>query len=113
MTVELRSPGQTTVAPDVLLSIARLTALGVAGVQAMGKAPLWKRETHTADGVRLQIVDGVVDLDLYLILEKDTNLRQVARDVQEAVTLAVSKMIGMQPGHINVHIEDIFFPETP
>jgi uncharacterized alkaline shock family protein YloU len=63
--------------------------------------------------VRLQIVDGVVDLDLYLILEKDTNLRQVARDVQQAVAEAVSKMIGMQPGRINIHIEDIFYPEIP
>jgi uncharacterized alkaline shock family protein YloU len=112
MTVELRSPGQTTVAPDVLLSIARLTALGIPGVVVMGKAPLWTRESHTSDGVRLQIEDGVVDLDLYLILAKDTNLRQVARQVQETVAEAVSKMIGMQPGRINVHIEDIFYPET-
>jgi uncharacterized alkaline shock family protein YloU len=78
----------------------------------MAKAPLWTRETHTADGVRLQLLDGTVDLDLYLILEKDTSLRQVARDVQDAVSRAVSEMIGMTAGRINVHIEDIFYPEN-
>lgn len=112
MNVELRSPGHTTVAPDVLVSIARLTALKVTGVEAMGKAPIWSRDAHTADGVRLQLENGTVNLDLYLILQRDTNLRQVARDVQDQVARAISEMIGMQPGRINIHIEDIFYPEA-
>jgi uncharacterized alkaline shock family protein YloU len=112
MTLELRSPGQTTVAPDVLLAIARLTTLSVAGVHAMGKAPGWSKDAHTAEGVRLELDETNVDIDLYLILDNGVNLRQVARDVQDAVSRAVSEMIGMQAGRINVHIEDIFYPET-
>ncbi|MBT4001836.1 MAG: Asp23/Gls24 family envelope stress response protein, partial [Chloroflexi bacterium] len=35
MSKETRSPGRTTVAPDVILSIARLTAISVEGVSQM------------------------------------------------------------------------------
>jgi uncharacterized alkaline shock family protein YloU len=112
MTTELRSPGQTTVAPDVLLAIARLTALKTDGVHAMGSAPLWARDIHTGDGVQAHVEDGHADLDLFLILDHDTNLRQVSREVQTQVTRAISEMIGMQPGRVNIHIEDIYFPPS-
>lgn len=111
MSSELRSPGLTTVAPDVLLSIARLTALKIEGVQSMAKAPIWGRDRHAADGVVVQIDGDLVSLDLYLVLNKDTNLRQVARDVQDQVARSIAEMVGMQPGSINVHIEDIYFPD--
>jgi uncharacterized alkaline shock family protein YloU len=112
MTTELRSPGQTTVAPDVLLAIARLTTLKIEGVHAMGKAPLWAREFHTGDGVQALIEGGHADLDLFLILDHEVNLRQVGREVQTQVTRAISEMVGMQPGRVNIHIEDIYFPPT-
>ncbi len=110
MTTQLRSPGQTTVAPDVLLAIARLTTLKVDGVHAMGNAPLWAHDIHTADGVQAYVEDGHADLDLYLVLDPDVNLRQVSREVQTQVTRAISDLVGMQPGRVNIHIQDIYFP---
>ncbi len=112
MSNELRPPGLTTVAPDVLLSIARLTALQVPGVYAMAKTPRRGKDEHATEGVLATIVGDEVDLELHLVLEKDTNLRQVARDVQDQVHRAISEMVGMQPGGINVHIEDIYYPEA-
>jgi uncharacterized alkaline shock family protein YloU len=107
----MRSPGFTTVAPDVLLSIARLTALQVEGVQGMAKAARHGRDTHTAEGVVANIEGDLVSLDLYLVLMNDTNLRQVAHEVQDRVARAIAEMVGMQPGAVNVHIEDIHYPE--
>lgn len=108
---ELRPPGLTTVAPDVLLSIARLTTLQVEGVSGMAKAPRRSKEERATDGVLALIEGDLVSLDIYVVLEKDTNLRQVAREVQDQVHRAISEMVGMQPGAINVHIEDIHFPD--
>jgi uncharacterized alkaline shock family protein YloU len=50
--------GKTTIAPDVLLTIARLSALGVAGVARVEPVPggvdrLFKRGVH--DGVRIAV----------------------------------------------------------
>lgn len=108
--------GKTTVAPDVLLTIARLTTLHVEGVSRMGGLPpavnrLFQR--GAGDGVSIDIKDDVVTIDLYLILKQDVNIRDVSRNVQHDVARAISEMVGMQPGRVNIHIEDIDYAPEP
>jgi uncharacterized alkaline shock family protein YloU len=115
MSEENPQPGKTTIAPDVILDIATLTALSIEGVSRMSTVPggvnrLWKRG-HQADGVRVEIIDSSVNVDLYLILKPEVNVRQVSRKVQKEVSRAISEMVGMVPGRINIHIEDIDFEE--
>jgi len=107
------SPGKTTIAPEVLMTIARLTTLEVPGVGHMCDIPsganrLLKRQF--SDGVRIDIQDDVVSVDLYIVLKKDYNIRDVSRQVQHNVARAISEMVGMQIGRINIHIEDIDYP---
>lgn len=106
----MRNPDSTTIAPDVLHSIARLTALQVPGVhdtavRRMGRA--------SDEGVQVAVQDGIVDVDLHLVMDADVNLRQVSREVQAAVSRAISEMVGMVAGRINIHIEDIHYPIAP
>jgi uncharacterized alkaline shock family protein YloU len=104
------TPGKTTVSPDVLVTIARLSALSVNGVSRManvtgGVNRLFKRGVH--DGVRLEVKDNTVFANLYLILKSDVNIREVSRNVQGQVARALQEMVGMEIGEIEVHIEDI------
>jgi uncharacterized alkaline shock family protein YloU len=106
--------GKTTVAPDVLVNIARLSALSVAGVSRMadvsgGVNRLFKRGIH--DGVRIEVEDNIVVVDLYLVLKEDMNIREVSRNVQQQVARAIQEMVGMEIGSIEIHIEDIDFEE--
>ncbi len=114
MTEEVRSPGKTTIAPNVLLTIARLTTLNEAGVSHLSNVPggfdRFKRNQN--DGVRVDVNDGAVDVDLYLVLEKDVNVREVSKNIQLAVSRAISEMVGMDVGRINIHIEDNQYGET-
>ncbi len=108
------SAGKTTIAPEVLITIARLTTLEVSGVSRMSKVQsgvnrLFNRKY--GEGVRIDIKDDIVSADLYIILKNDVNIRDVSRNVQYDVSRAISDMVGMQVGRINVHIEDIDFPE--
>jgi uncharacterized alkaline shock family protein YloU len=110
MTEEYRSPGKTTLAPEVLLTIARMAALGVEGVRRMAPIPggfdrLFKRGAH--DGVQLTVEDGLVYIELYLVLASNVNVREVSRNAQAQVSRSISEMVGMEVGHVNVHIEDI------
>jgi len=104
--------GSTTVALDVLLTIAQLTAINVKGVsrfshiQASNVNRLFK-PGHYRDGVRVEIVDDVVNVDLFLILKDEYNVREVSHNIQREVTRAISEMVGMPVGHVNIHIEDI------
>jgi uncharacterized alkaline shock family protein YloU len=106
--------GKTTIAPDVLLTIARLSALAVPGVARMEPVPggvdrLFKRGVH--DGVRIAVKDLSVSVDLYLVLEHDRNVRDISRAVQAAVARAIHEMVGMDVLAVNIHIEDVAFPE--
>ncbi len=109
------SRGKTTIAPEVLLTIVQLTTLNVPGVSGMSNIPggvnrLFDR--GAGEGVQIDIQDGVVNADLYLILQHDVNLRDVGRRVQRDVARAISEMVGMQVGRINIHVEDIDYSDS-
>jgi uncharacterized alkaline shock family protein YloU len=107
---ELYSRGKTTVSPDVLVTIARFSALSVPGVSRMAQVPggvnrLFKR--GMGDGVRIEVEDNLVTANLYLILKQHVNIREVSRNVQHQVARALQEMVGMDIGGIEIHIEDI------
>jgi len=102
--------GKTTIAPEVLLTIAQLTTLKTPGVSRMSNVPggvnrLFRREY--GEGVRIDIRDDVVYIDLHIILKKDMNIRDVSRPVPRNVARAISEMVGMPVGRVNIHVEDI------
>ncbi|MFQ5616375.1 MAG: Asp23/Gls24 family envelope stress response protein [Anaerolineales bacterium] len=112
MTDQPRSPGKTTIDPGVLLTIARLTTLNVNGVSQLSPVPggvnrLFKR--GHGQGVHIQVENSRVDMDIYVILESGVNVREVSRNIQTDVARAISEMVGMEVGHINIHIEDIHY----
>lgn len=108
---------KTTIAPEVLLTLARLTTLEVQGVSRMSDVPggvnrLFQR--GVGEGVRIDIRDDeAVYADLYVILQSGVNIRDVSREIQHKVARAISEMVGMQVGRVNVHIEDIDYPTEP
>ena len=109
------TPGKTTVSPDVLVTIARLSTLGVPGVSRMaavsgGVNRLFRR--GIGDGVRIETEENAVFVDLYVALKQDVNIREVSRNIQKQVARAVQEMVGMEIGHVNIHIEDIDYEDA-
>lgn len=107
--------GKTTVSPEVLTTIARLSALSVPGVSRLapitgGVNRLFKR--GIGDGVRIETEGNVVFADLHLILKQDVNIREVSRNVQQNVARSIQDMVGMDIGHVNIHIEDIDYEDN-
>ncbi|MCK4726841.1 MAG: Asp23/Gls24 family envelope stress response protein [Anaerolineales bacterium] len=107
--------GTTTIAPEVLLTIARLATLRVDGVSRLSKVPagvnrLIKR--GYGEGVRINIEDNTVSADIYVILENDVNIRDISRGIQGDVARAISEMVGMDVGYINIHVDDVDYPEV-
>ncbi len=105
-----RPPGKTTVAPEVLITIARMAALSVPGVSAMapvagGVDRFFRRGIN--EGIRISIHGDVVVGDLYIIVKDDVNFREVGRNVQQQVARAIQEMVGMDVVQLDVHIENI------
>ncbi len=114
MTTDDRSPGKTTLAPEVLLTIARMSAQAVEGVSHLAPVPggfdrLFRPGSD--NGVQMTVEDGIVYIELYVVLKKDFNVREVSRNLQTQVSRAISEMVGMEVGHVNIHIEDIDYKD--
>lgn len=112
---EHQHAGKTTLSPEVLVTITKMATLSVPGVSRLAPIParvdrLFKR--GAADGVELKVEDNLVFLDLFLVLKPDVNVREVSRNVQHQVARAIEEMIGMDIGHVNIHIEDIDYEEA-
>jgi uncharacterized alkaline shock family protein YloU len=103
--------GTTTIAPGVLFTIARLTALSVPGVVALAPVPGVGRVVRRGGnvGVLLDVRDQRVTVELHLILASNTHVRTVCRAVQAEVSQAIEQMVGMPVDRVDVHVQDIDF----
>lgn len=103
-----------TVAPSVLIMIARHAALQVEGVSRTGTIPMdvlrVLKGNPMASGVILDLQDNKATIDLYLIVRPGVSVREVSAEVQRAVTRAIQELVGMDVTSVNVHVEDVDFP---
>lgn len=104
--------GTVTIAPQVLLTIARLTTLSVPGVAAMssslaGNVGRLLGRRRLSEGIHMEVEDDVVYLDLHVLVEPHVNLLELGRQIQHDTARAINDMLGMQVGEVNVYIEDV------
>lgn len=116
--VTLRHPNDTvTIAPGVLLTIARLATLAVPGVVHMGNTPggvdRLLRRVPAANGVQIAVSDDTVTVHLYVVAEATANLREMSTQIQRSVERSIRELLGMKVESVNVHIEDVVFTSAP
>ena len=104
--------GSVRISPEVLATISRLTALAVPGVARMhtdlpSNVDRFFRGRGSSDGVRVQVVDNAVSVELSLVAFSDTNLFEMGQAVQRNVARAIQTLVGMPVLAVNVHIEDV------
>lgn len=107
--------GKVTIAPQVLLTIARLTTLAVPGVACMGPTLVgdlsrWLRRQRLNEGIDVRVEDDIVYIDLYIIAEPNVNLLELGRQIQHDVARAIHHMLGMHVGEVNIHVQDVIPP---
>jgi uncharacterized alkaline shock family protein YloU len=107
--------GKITVSPEVLLEIIEQAALYTEGVVGMASVPprvdrLFRRLVM-AEGIQLEIHDDSVTVDVYLIV-RAVDLMALSQRVQKEVIRAMDKLVGLQVRAVNVHIEDVEYPNN-
>ena len=107
--------GKVIIAPGVLVTIARLTALSVSGVVRMSSG--WTdsmgrllRRRGPGDGVRIEVEDNTVSVDLYIVVEQDVDMLKLSQEIQTEVSRAIHDMVGMEVKEVNIHIQDVEIP---
>ncbi len=106
--------GSINISEDVVVSMVRTAVSEVDGVAGLASSA----GTELADllgiksaskGVKVQIIDDVLHIDILITVRYGCNTIAVAESVQKAVTAAVQDMTGMGKPVVNVHISGIAF----
>lgn len=104
--------GVIRVADDVVSIIAGLAATEVDGVSSMAGNVTNEIVAKTgiknlSKGVHVDVMDGIVTVDLNLIIKYGYAIPEVSGNVQERVRTAIETMTGLEVGTINVRIASV------
>ncbi|MER2599079.1 MAG: Asp23/Gls24 family envelope stress response protein [Caldilineales bacterium] len=112
-------PGEIVIAPAVLQTIVRMTALNQEGVLALAPRAatplLRKRDKKTAptEGIRIEVVDGVITtVDVHVVADPNAALNDLGKELQSQIARALEHMVGMQVQSVNVFIDEIGFDDS-
>lgn len=106
--------GQVKIADDVIAIIAEIAAIEVEGVAGMGgtlTSDIMQTlsRKRTPKGVKVELDEGRVMLEMGLIINYGVKIPQVTREVQEKVKSSIELMTGLEIISINIHILGIHF----
>ena len=103
--------GRITIAPGVLTTIVRLTALENPGVHKLAPQHAAVRglrsSVGTEEGVIATVTDQGVKVELHIIVEPDANMLQVGEALQGDIKRAIEHMVDMPVRSVDVYIEGV------
>ena len=107
--------GNIHISEEVLARIAAAAALEVEGVSGLAAnlgsdiAELLGKK-NLAKGVRVQMEDEKVTVDLSILMAYGHTIPEVGRAVQDGVKNAVESMTGLEIAAVNVNVGGVTFP---
>lgn len=104
------SMGTIQISEDVVATIATTTALevdGVGGLMNANMADFLGGKKLTAKGVRVELVEGALQVQLFLMIRYGSAVAEVAGKVQKGVFAALQDMTGFEVKAVNVHVGGI------
>ena len=116
MSEKVRAQGTVRIYEDALAVIAALAAREVKGVHNSSNFlhsinDMFNRR-NVAKGVRVEVKDNQVSLEIKLAVEYGTPISQLAWEIQENVKNTIESMAGLQVVAVDVVIEAVKFPEV-
>jgi uncharacterized alkaline shock family protein YloU len=115
---EYKGGGETTIADEVVASIAGVAAREVEGVASVGRGTVRRMlaerlagAEEKARGVAVEVgkIEAIVDLSLNVLY--GFNIPKIITEVRKKVASRLSDLAGLDAKEINVHIVGIEFPE--
>ena len=98
--------GQVKISNDVIATIAGLAAVEVEGV---GTTSTFTDKLLKNNGVKIQIEEEDVILDVMIIIDYGISIPDIAFKVQENVKNTVETMTGLKVSQVNIHVQAINF----
>jgi uncharacterized alkaline shock family protein YloU len=106
-----QTQGKVTIAPTVLTTIVRLTALEQRGVHRLVPAPPTVRGLLAGgaveDGILVELTDAGVQVELHVAADADVNMLKLGEALQNNITRAIEEMVGLPVAAVDVYIDDV------
>jgi uncharacterized alkaline shock family protein YloU len=113
---EEESRGRIEISPQAIATIAGEAVLRCYGVVGMasknligGLADLLQPE-RWGRGVDVQVHNGQIVVDLYVIVQYGTRISEVAHSVMSNVKYALDQALGLPISEVNVHVQGLRIP---
>lgn len=109
---DIKDASGLKIADDVIGAIAGMAATEIEGVAGMsgsiaGDIAHILGKKNLAKGVKVQVTDTEVVLDLFIIAQYGSKIPDVALNVQENAKRAVESMTSLRVSEVNVHIQGV------
>ena len=104
--------GNIQISEEVVANLATATALevdGVGGLMNGNVADLLGGKKLTAKGVRVDLEDETLIVNLFLMIRYGCGISDVAGKVQQSVCTTLEGSTGFRVGAVNVHVGGITF----
>ena len=105
--------GRIEVSPAAIAGLAATAVLECYGVVGMsprtlqdGLAEILRRESYRR-GIQVRIMDQLIVIDLYVVLEYGVRISEVAHNIMENVKFRVEKVLGVPIDEVNVHVQGL------
>ncbi|RME85656.1 MAG: Asp23/Gls24 family envelope stress response protein [Caldilineae bacterium] len=114
---ERREPlGRVTIAPQVLTTIVRQTALSADGVKGLS-ARIPRRSKHkgrraVAPGVEAVLAEGKVFATVHINADPTANMFELAQTLQTEIARAIEHIIGLEVAGVDVYVDNVSFPAS-
>jgi uncharacterized alkaline shock family protein YloU len=110
--------GRTVISETAVAKVAGIAARAVPGVYSLGSVPSRALgairdavgSSDHAAGVRAEVGETQVAVDISLVASYGTPLHSLANQVRAAVYRAVEELVGLQVIEVNVEVTDVYVP---
>lgn len=110
--------GRTTIAEGVVAKVAGIAArevpgvhaLGGGGARALGAIRDVVNATDLTQGVKVEVGETQAAADITIVVDYPAAIQEVAENVRNAVTGAITRLVGLQVVEVNVEVNDVHLP---
>lgn len=105
--------GTISITEDVMLKVVGYAALECYGIVAMSSKRAkdglveWLGRENLSKGVQLKLVDDMLDVDLFIIVEYGISIAEVCKTIVETVRYKLESMTGVKVRRVNISVEGV------
>lgn len=106
---QIEGQSNVHISEDAIATVAAMAALEVEGVAGLTGVGADVSKKNLSKAVRLSTEEDALTIGISLQVLFGSNIRSVAKSVQEAVSSSVEDVIGLNVAAVNVHVSGVAF----